>query len=221
MNRGFLIDLVNQTALRFLGEFEPLLVVPNCVKVLGKSCFARPEMPYFFFSTRFCGCPHLVFEPPSQLTAIEDSCFASFGLRSIVIPRSVRVLGPKCFWLAPVREFGFEHGSELERIEDYCFRDLNASVRIPARIRFISKTAFWEFPELEMEGADKCSEFAGWSRLLADRGFNWDRHFRADWERPNMDNFERISPVPTTPCCLFIRTKSIGLTWTGINNSLT
>jgi hypothetical protein len=58
------------------------------------------------------------------LERIEESAFSGSGLRSIMIPSSVVVLGKSSFyWCKSLESVTFENGSRLERIEEGMFEN--------------------------------------------------------------------------------------------------
>jgi hypothetical protein len=64
----------------------------------------------------------VAFERDSLLEGIRDSGFRESGLKSIVIPSSVVVLGKMCFYgCKSLESVTFESGSRLERIEECAF----------------------------------------------------------------------------------------------------
>ena len=63
------------------------LVIPSSVRELGEEAFGGCE-----------GLREVVFEPGSRLERLGESCFEECGLLEIVVPRSVRVVGPTPSW---------------------------------------------------------------------------------------------------------------------------
>jgi hypothetical protein len=86
----------------------------------------------------------VTFESGSRLERIEESAFHGSGLKSIVIPSSVVVLGRSSFYLCKSLEsVTFESGSRLERIEESAFHGSGLqSIVIPGRVTFVDGSAF-------------------------------------------------------------------------------
>jgi hypothetical protein len=62
------------------------------------------------------------FDNGSNLIRIEESAFSSSGLKSIVIPSSVEILGKSCFGhCQSLESIIFENDSKLVRIEEEAF----------------------------------------------------------------------------------------------------
>jgi hypothetical protein len=96
---------------------------------------------YFFQSKQF---QFVVFENVSMLKRIEAKAFSKTNLKSIVIPKSVEVLGESCFLecrlLSSVR---IESESKLTRIEKQTFaRTGLIEIVIPASIEVINEDCF-------------------------------------------------------------------------------
>jgi hypothetical protein len=86
----------------------------------------------------------VAFENGSRLERIEESAFQGSGLKSILIPSSVVVLGKESFWGCNCLEFlTFKSGSRLERIEESTFRGSRLkSIVVPGSVTFIDRSAF-------------------------------------------------------------------------------
>jgi hypothetical protein len=86
----------------------------------------------------------VIFETGSRLERIKDSAFSGSGLKSIVIPSSVLVLGIESFRdCSSLESVSFETGSRLERIEKWAFaRSGLTSVVIPNGVSFVDDSAF-------------------------------------------------------------------------------
>jgi hypothetical protein len=78
------------------------------------------------------------------LERIEEYTFHGSGLRSILIPSSVVVLGGLSLRWCNILEFvRFENGSRLERIEESAFHESRLkSIDIPGSATFIDGSAF-------------------------------------------------------------------------------
>jgi hypothetical protein len=88
----------------------------------------------------------VIFEDESNLKQIDESAFAFSGLKSIVIPRSVEVLGKHCFsWCKSLIEVIFEDEGNLERSCESAFgHSAVKAIRIPNSIECLGKSCFWE-----------------------------------------------------------------------------
>jgi hypothetical protein len=139
------------------------LCVPASVESIGSFCFSHPLLEASELST-------LTFEGGSNLRRLEDS--ALFGcphLTSLCIPASVESIGQTCFHVFEssesenASEFGlktvsFEAGSKLKRIESRAFASCRGlrSICLPASVRAIDGTTFWEsnFTKIEVEAGN-------------------------------------------------------------------
>ena len=64
----------------------------------------------------------MTFESDSHLESIGDNCFFSCGLREIVIPRSVRLIGDHAFHMCiGLSSLRFEEGSQISSIGEGAF----------------------------------------------------------------------------------------------------
>jgi hypothetical protein len=112
------------------------------------------------------------FESGSRLERIEESAFSVSGLKSILIPSSVVILGEKSFWSCESLEsVTFESGSRAERIEEDAFsRNGLKSILIPGSVTFIDDSAFPDTPVAEEEKdareQEEALELAGWLNNL-------------------------------------------------------
>jgi hypothetical protein len=86
----------------------------------------------------------IVFESNSCLTRIESKVFSSSSLQSILIPRSVEILGSDCFsYCKSFSSITFESNSHLTRIESRAFSYSSLqSIIIPRNVQFIDGSAF-------------------------------------------------------------------------------
>jgi hypothetical protein len=86
----------------------------------------------------------VTFASGSRLERIEESAFRESGLKSILIPSSVVVLGKASFRSCnSLESVTFESGSRLERIEESAFYDSGLeSIVIPESVTFIDGSAF-------------------------------------------------------------------------------
>jgi hypothetical protein len=86
----------------------------------------------------------VAFERVSELNRIADSAFCESGLKSIVIPSTVIVLGKKSFAeCTSLESVTFESGSRLERIEDSAFYDTKLdSIVIPSSVLVVGPESF-------------------------------------------------------------------------------
>ena len=87
------------------------MVVSSSVKIIGELAFA------------YCGqLREVVFEPGSRLSLIENSCFDSTGISSIVIPKSVTHIGRCAFSSCKnLSALSFEDGSQLKSVDERAF----------------------------------------------------------------------------------------------------
>jgi hypothetical protein len=117
--------------------------IPRSVLTIGKACF------------EFTTIESLTFEPGSQLRLFDESCFHACSLKLICIPRSVEVIGPKCFYgrtswdyyyhigLQGIRLLVFESESYLQRIEHYYFHYSRLeSILIPRSVEILGSNYF-------------------------------------------------------------------------------
>jgi hypothetical protein len=93
----------------------------------------------------------VTFESGSRLERIEGSAFHESGLKSILIPSSVVVLGKWSFYQCKSLEsVTFESGSRLERIEESTFHESGLkSILIPSSIVVLGKSSFGWCKSLE------------------------------------------------------------------------
>jgi hypothetical protein len=82
---------------------------------------------------------------------MEESAFCGSGLKSILIPSSVVILGKASFYeCTSLESVTFESGSRLERIGESAFSlSRLASIEIPASVTFIGRYAFLGTPVAE------------------------------------------------------------------------
>jgi hypothetical protein len=126
----------------FVGSGLKSLEIPAGVTFVDGSAFARLSLNYVWVS------------PDNMRFRVRDCFLEDFGgstifryfgaCRSIVIPRSIVVLGKRSFNECKSHEsVTFESGSRLERIEEsaFSFGGLK-SIEIPASVSFIDGSAF-------------------------------------------------------------------------------
>jgi hypothetical protein len=89
------------------------ICIPRTAEVLNRTLLAS----YGSSTDRVA----ITFETGSRLCCIEESCFASWNLQSIVIPRSVESICPRCFYRAKVASITFDSPSLVRRLEPQCF----------------------------------------------------------------------------------------------------
>jgi hypothetical protein len=76
----------------------------------------------------------------------------STELRTIVIPSSVRYIGPKCFYESRLEEVFFESNSNLVEIDEWAFHGLGPMrIQIPASVEVIGKMCFSKLQEITFE----------------------------------------------------------------------
>jgi hypothetical protein len=93
----------------------------------------------------------VTFESGSRLERIEEFALSRSGLKSILIPSSVIVLGKHSFYeCKSLESVTFESGSRLERIEEYAFYHSGLkSIEIPSSVVVLDKKSFSECKSLE------------------------------------------------------------------------
>jgi hypothetical protein len=93
----------------------------------------------------------VTFESGSRLERIEESAFQWSGLKSILIPSSVVVLGKSSFsWCKSLESVTFESGSRLELIEESAFQWSGLkSILIPSSVVVLGKLSFYGCGSLE------------------------------------------------------------------------
>jgi hypothetical protein len=93
----------------------------------------------------------VTFESGSRLERIEEHAFSGSGLKSILIPSSVVVLGKESFReCKSLESVTFESGSRLERIEEFAFHGTGLrSIEIPASVVVLGKFSFYSCKSLE------------------------------------------------------------------------
>jgi hypothetical protein len=103
--KSFRIDSDTSTAIRYFGKDNGLLISRD-ITILDQS--------------RFSGCFDkrnklgvVRFEGGSNLTMIDQSCFANCILQMICIPRSVDIIGKSCFMNCNIETMLFEVESSL------------------------------------------------------------------------------------------------------------
>jgi hypothetical protein len=110
----------------------------------------------------------VTFEDGSRLSQIDEGAFRDCtSLKSIVIPKMVRILKEHCFsGCSSLCSVVFESGSKLEAIEYEAFSDCMAleSLCLPASLRVLSEGAVSEMPflkSLTFEPGSKLEEIQG------------------------------------------------------------
>jgi hypothetical protein len=93
----------------------------------------------------------VTFERGFELNEISGSAFRASGLRSIIIPSSIIVLGKWSFcWCRSLEFVIFENGSRLERIEESAFSGSGlSSIVIPLSVVVLGKRSFHYCKSLE------------------------------------------------------------------------
>jgi hypothetical protein len=99
----------------------------------------------------------VTFESESKLKRIEGHAFRNTFLVSIVIPKSVEVIGEFCFFgVGDLRSFSFEPGSRLQRFGRSVFQlAVFEKITIPASVQAIGVNCFagcQKLKEIECEG---------------------------------------------------------------------
>jgi hypothetical protein len=87
----------------------------------------------------------VAFENGSRVGRIEDCACSGSGLKSILIPSSVVVLGKSSFYeCSSLESVTFESGSRLERIEESAFSNDKAlrSIVIPSSVKVLERASF-------------------------------------------------------------------------------
>jgi hypothetical protein len=86
----------------------------------------------------------VTFQGGSRLERIDREAFSSCGLKSIVIPSSVVVVGKHSFFLCkPLTSVAFESGSRLELIDECAFSKTGLkSIVIPSSVIVLGKWSF-------------------------------------------------------------------------------
>jgi hypothetical protein len=100
------------------------------------------------------------------LTRIESEAFSSSSLQSILIPRTVQILGSNCFSdCSSFSSISFESPSQFKRIESRAFPLLNDEIVIPSTILFVASDAIPNSIQIKLEDCDSCLEFNRWLEL--------------------------------------------------------
>jgi hypothetical protein len=63
----------------------------------------------------------IAFESKSRLRRVKDDCFLNGGIKSMLIPRRVTMLGELGFCESHLETSAFEPGSERAQIAEYCW----------------------------------------------------------------------------------------------------
>jgi hypothetical protein len=132
------------------------IVIPSFLTVLdrptlGEYCRNRKQLA------------DMIFEGNSQLTQISDFCFSGCSLHSICIPRSVEVLGFRCFSDANIDSLTFEPGSRLTSICDWCFTGCRLKpIVIPRSVAILGSCCFARLsvPALAFESESKVMQIS-------------------------------------------------------------
>jgi hypothetical protein len=108
-------------------------VIPSDVAVFGGLSFCLASLE------------SVTFERGSRLERIKEDAFCASGLRSILIPSSVIVLGKESFCVCKSLEsVTFENGSRLELIEESGFHGSGLrSIEIPFSVVVSGKLNFY------------------------------------------------------------------------------
>jgi hypothetical protein len=118
---------------RLIGYHGPsqFIVISKEIEILGQSCFLESPVKI------------VEFESGSRLMQIEKKCFSQCRLKSLCIPRTVEVLGKRCFAGSGrtknvVGAITFESESRLIRIEEGCFQYCSLkSICIPRNVEVL------------------------------------------------------------------------------------
>jgi hypothetical protein len=134
---GFLETCDRSMIFRYFGVCRSV-VIPSSVVVLGKESFRH------WSDVDGDWLEYVVFEEGSRLERIEESAFRETMLHSIVIPRSVVVLGKSSFtWCKWLESVVFENGSRLERIEALAFQSSGLkTIKIPSSVVSLGPSSF-------------------------------------------------------------------------------
>ena len=138
------------------------IALPEGITEIPESCFEkdinllRVSLPGNLVSiarNAFLNCCYtedVNLEACTSLESIGEEAFSRTGMRKVILPDSVRILGEKAFSY-PTRMTDLKLSAGLEAIPDYCFYHCNhlKSLDIPGNIRSIGMFAFYQSRDLK------------------------------------------------------------------------
>jgi len=154
------------------------IVIPASVEYIGANAFGNNRWRHYHFMGNIrslvSNLSTITFEGTSSLRTIGSSAFENTSLSSIVIPRSVEVIGAGAFSTRSNAERGsifvsieFESGSNLTTIGSGAFTGTRiSSIVFPSRLENVPSSLFANVSTLtsvEFEGGGQYNEYIGWN----------------------------------------------------------
>lgn len=95
----------------------------------------------------FYNCTELeevIFESDSVLEEIESEAFFNSSIKSLTIPKSLKIIGTSAFQYSKIEQLYFEENSNLEEISNEAFCDNNIlNLELPSSLKKIGYSAFY------------------------------------------------------------------------------
>ncbi len=114
--------------------------LPNSITKLGVSAFENTyEMKEFSFSDN------------TNIDILPDLLFKSSGIKELLVPTSVVIIGEQAFEQSKIASIVFENDSNLENIGKYAFREAEEliEIEIPEGVTAIKEGTFYRASKLE------------------------------------------------------------------------
>ena len=133
------------------------VTIPSSVRKIGAGAFG------------FTRTLILTFEENSELEVIGEKAFMYSNIETIVLPKSVKVIGDKAFSnCQSLKSVSFEEGTCLERIEAGAFKGAFQydHVMIPNSVKYIGPQVYYNVDEVYYDGT-----LEQWNEIVKEQGW--------------------------------------------------
>lgn len=112
------------------------------------------------------GIEELIFEEGSQLETIDNAVFSQNSISKVVIPKSVKTINSRAFYLNRISSLTFEEGSQLTTIGDEAFNNNSLTNdglgKLPSTLTTLATNAFISNPSLTKITLTSPTDIDGW-----------------------------------------------------------
>lgn len=113
------------------------------------------------------GIEELIFEEGSQLETIDNAVFSQNSISKVVIPKSVKTINSRAFYLNRISSLTFEEGSQLTTIGDEAFNNNSLTNdglgKLPSTLTTLATNAFISNPSLTKITLTSPTDIDGWA----------------------------------------------------------
>ena len=113
------------------------------------------------------GIEELIFEEGSQLETIDNAVFSQNSISKVVIPKSVKTINSRAFYLNRISSLTFEEGSQLTTIGDEAFNNNSLTNdglgKLPSTLTTLATNAFILNPSLTKITLTSPTDIDGWA----------------------------------------------------------